>query len=220
MKVRRRAWESLSMESALARTAFEEATASFVSAVADVAPDGWRRPATDAWDVRELVAHTSRALVTVEQYLGAPVGRPGPGSSAEYFATALATPGIHDDVAARGRDQAEALGVDPAATVAELASRVVELVRSQPDDATVGTFLGDMRLVDYLPTRVVELVVHTLDLAEALGMPAQLGTTASQVALATLAATAPLRPERVDPVGLIRSLTGRASWPSGSNVVG
>ncbi|MFZ4518410.1 MAG: maleylpyruvate isomerase family mycothiol-dependent enzyme [Microthrixaceae bacterium] len=208
------------MDPAAVREAFDRAADAFVSVVATITPDEWARPATDAWTVRELVAHTSRAFLTVEQYLAAPTGNPGPASTAEYFTAALDLPGIHGDVAARGRDQVAALGDEPSATVTELAGRVVALVRERSDDAPVGTFLGDMTLVDYLPSRVVELVVHTLDLTDALGRPPTLGGAAARVALAALAETAALRPGLVDPAALVRALTGRAPWRGDCNVLG
>lgn len=208
------------MDPALVRDAFDGAADAFVSVVATITPAEWDRPATDAWTVRELVAHTSRAFLTVEQYLAAPTGTAGPASTAEYFAQALDLPGIHDDVAARGRDQVGALGDDPPAAVADLAGRVVALVRDRSDDAPVGTFLGDMALVDYLPSRVVELVVHTLDLTDALGRPPALGAAPARVVLAALAETAALRPGLADPAALVRALTGRAPWRGDCNVLG
>lgn len=208
------------MQPELVRDAFDAAAEGFVVAVEGVAPDEWDRPATDSWTVRELVAHTTRAFLTIEQYLGSPTDRPGPASTPEYFATALGLPGIHDDVAARGREQVASLGDDPATAVADLAARVQALVRARPDDAPVGTFLGDMRLDGYLPSRVVELVVHTLDLTDAVGRPAAIDPAAAQVALGALAATAALRPELVDPAALVRSLTGRAPWRGDLDVLG
>lgn len=38
-----------------------------------------------------------------------------------------------------------------------------------PDDALVGMPIGGMTLLAYLPTRIVELTIHTLDLSVALG---------------------------------------------------
>ena len=86
-------------------------------------------------------------------------------------------------VAARGRDAGAALGPDPAAAVAEIAGRVVPLADACDGTELVTTIAGGMRLADYLPTRTFELVVHTADLATALGLPLDVPGTAAQQAL-------------------------------------
>ncbi len=76
-------------------------------------------------------------------------------------------------VAQRGRDAGQALGDDPVAAVAQIASRVLPLVAGLDGTELLTTIAGGMRIADYLPTRVFELVVHTADLAVALGVPAE-----------------------------------------------
>jgi uncharacterized protein (TIGR03083 family) len=209
------------MESTLlVRAAFVEAADALLQVLDGIGPDDWDRPTIGDWTVRELVAHSSRAFITVESYLDAPAGGVTVGSSAAYFATALDPPGIHDDVARRGHDQARAFGDDPVAEVRELADRVTARVAATPDDAVLGTFVGGIGLLDYLPSRVVELVVHTLDLTDALGRDPELPTLAATVALGTLAEVAAARPGTVDVAALVRGLTGRAPWPGDTNVLG
>jgi hypothetical protein len=53
------------------RAAFADAAGWFVRTAALVG-DRWDRPGLGVWDVRSLVGHTSRALVTVETYLARP----------------------------------------------------------------------------------------------------------------------------------------------------
>ena len=85
----------------------------------------WTEPGLGEWDVRSLVGHTSRALLTVETYLASPADVVEVGSTAEYYrATRAAAAG--PEVAARGVAAGEALGTDPAAAVAEIAARVSE----------------------------------------------------------------------------------------------
>jgi hypothetical protein len=50
-------------------------------------------------------------------------------------------------------------------------------------DELVTTIAGGMRLVDYLPTRTFELVIHTCDLATTLGAPLAVPTTAARQAM-------------------------------------
>ena len=50
-----------------------------------------------------------------------------------------------------------------------------------------------MRLIDYLPTRVVELTVHSLDLTDAIGRPATVRSTAVELDDGPHASTSPIR---------------------------
>ncbi|WP_454299247.1 hypothetical protein [Salana multivorans] len=70
----------------------------------------------------------------------------------------------------------------------------------------VTTIAGGMRLVDYLPTRTLELVVHGCDLAVALGVEPHPPAGPATTALTTLATLA-IRADRSAPV--ILALTGR-----------
>jgi hypothetical protein len=47
--------------------------------------------------------------------------------------------------------------------VAEIAARVLALVDTRDGTELVTTIAGGMRLADYLPTRTLELAVHTAD---------------------------------------------------------
>ena len=163
------------------RRAFTDAAEWFVGTVALVG-DRWERPGLGEWDIRALVGHTSRALLTVEMYLARPAGAVEVASTAEYFRrTRAATAG--PAVAARGRDAGAALGDDPVAAVSEIVARVVPLVNAQTGGELLTTIVGGMRLSDYLPTRTFELVVHTADLATVLGLPGEPPLTAAVQAL-------------------------------------
>src|SRR5437773_11848423 len=111
------------------RTAFADAAGWFVRTAALVG-DRWDRPGLGEWDVRALVGHTSRALVTVETYLARPALAVEVASATGYFRATRAA-AADPAVAARGRDAGIALGSDPAAAVAEIATRVLALVGTQ-----------------------------------------------------------------------------------------
>lgn len=152
-----------------ARQAFADAAAWFVGTTGLVG-DRWQEPGLGEWDVRALVGHTSRSLLTVEAYLDRPAATAEIGSAPGYFrATSAIATGA--GVVTRGREAGAALGAEPAAAVAEIAGRVVPLVAGKKGTELVTTIAGGMRLADYLPTRTFELVVHTLDLARAVGAP-------------------------------------------------
>jgi hypothetical protein len=196
------------------RRAFADAAQWFVRTAALVG-DRWDRAGLGEWDVRALVGHTSRSLLTVEMYLARPASTVEVASASDYFrATRAAAAG--PAVAARGRDAGDALGADPAAGVAEIAGRVLPLVDSRDGTELVTTIAGGMRLEDYLPTRTFELAVHTADLATAIGAPLDVPATAATQALQLIADLA---------VGdglagsLLLAATGRPGLPAGFSVL-
>jgi Mycothiol maleylpyruvate isomerase N-terminal domain len=195
-------------------TAFADAAGWFVRTVA-LAGDQWDRPGLGEWDVRALVGHTSRALLTVETYLARPAPSAEIASAADYFrATRAVAAGTA--VVARGRDAGSALGSDPAAAVAQIAERVLALVRTQDGSALVTTAAGGMRIADYLPTRTFELAVHTADLATVARVPADVPATAAAQALAIVAELA-VTDGLAGP--LLLAATGRPGLPAGFSVL-
>lgn len=157
---------------------FTAAARGFTAVVAGLGPDDLRRPGLGTWDVRALVGHTSRALLTVESYLAAGAGPVDVDDPVAYFFAVLPDSVPADQRAAldatiadRGRTAGEDLGPDPAGQVADLAERVIRLVAATPLDAPVATPAGTMSLAAYLPTRTFELAVHTLDLCRAVDAP-------------------------------------------------
>lgn len=196
------------------RLAFADAAEWLVSTVRLVG-DRWGQPGLGEWDVRSLVGHTSRALLTVETCLSRPADSVQVESPAGYFPAARDL-AAGSDVAARGRDAGEALGADPAAAVAEIATRVVALVDARDGTEVISTIVGGMRLGDYLPTRTFELVVHTTDLARALGLPLDPPPAAASQALGLVAQLA-VSHGLAGP--LLLATTGREGLPEGFSVM-
>ena len=197
-----------------ARTAFADAARWFVR-TAGLVGDRWDRPGLSEWDVRALVGHTSRSLVTVETYLARPAPAAEIASSAGYFRATRAAAATAA-VAARGREAGTALGSDPATAVAQLAARVLALVDTRDGTELVTTIAGGMRLGDYLPTRTFELAVHTADLATVLGVPPDVPATAAAQALAIVADLA-VTDGLAGP--LLLAATGRPGLPAGFSVL-
>jgi uncharacterized protein (TIGR03083 family) len=195
------------------RRALADAAAWFVRTAALVG-DRWDRSGLGEWDVRDLVGHTSRSLLTIETYLARPATAVDVGSAVDYYrATSAAAAG--PGVAARGREAGAALGADPAAAVAEIAARVLPLVEARDGTELLTTIAGGMRLADYLPTRTFELVVHTSDLATALEAPLDVPPSAAGHALQLVADLA-VATGRAGP--LLLAATGRPV-PGGFSVL-
>jgi uncharacterized protein (TIGR03083 family) len=196
------------------RRAFADAAGWFVSTTALVG-DRWAEPGLGEWDVRALVGHTSRSLLTVEAYLASPAGAAEVPSAADYFRATRAM-AAGPAVAQRGRDAGDALGDDPASAVAEIAARVVPLVDAQDGGTLLTTIAGGMRLEDYLPTRTFELAVHTSDLARALDEPLDVPATSAVQALRLVTELA-AGDGRAGP--LLLAATGRTGLPPGWSVL-
>jgi uncharacterized protein (TIGR03083 family) len=196
------------------RRAFADAAGWFVSTTALVG-DRWAEPGLGEWDVRALVGHTSRSLLTVEAYLARPAQTVEIPSAADYFRATRAM-AAGPAVAQRGRDAGDALGDDPASAVAEIAARVVPLVDAQDGGALLTTIAGGMRLEDYLPTRTFELAVHTSDLARALDEPLDVPATSAVQALRLVTELA-AGDGRAGP--LLLAATGRTGLPPGWSVL-
>jgi len=196
------------------RRAFADAAGWFLSTTALVG-DRWAEPGLGEWDVRALVGHTSRSLLTVEAYLARPAQTAEIPSAADYFRATRAM-AAGPAVAQRGRDAGDALGDDPASAVAEIAARVVPLVDAQDGGALLTTIAGGMRLEDYLPTRTFELAVHTSDLARALDEPLDVPATSAVQALRLVTELA-AGDGRAGP--LLLAATGRTGLPPGWSVL-
>jgi hypothetical protein len=212
--------------------AFDTATRWFVSVTAGIAESAagdarvWNDVGLGEWTVRDLVGHTSRALITVETYLDLAADRDATGvvdpvdvtSPAAYYERALAA-GTPEVIAQRGRETAATLGAQPAAAVATIAARVLARVAGLDGREPADTPAGRIRIMEYLPSRTVELTVHTSDLLQSQGVPAAEQTVPAAAAAATLHVLADLAAQKGVAAPLLRAATGRALLPAGFTVL-
>jgi uncharacterized protein (TIGR03083 family) len=196
------------------RDTFAEAAQAFVELVRAIPADAWDGPGLGEWDLRSLVGHTSRSLITVETYLGEPANREDVASAAGYYAAISSVDPAA--VAGRGREAGRALGDDPVAAIQSLVPRVLSVVE-RAENPLITTAAGGMRLRTYLPTRTFELVVHGLDIAAAANLPTPDYGDAVLSEVAEVAAGAAVLQGRG--LELIRALTSRAPLPDGFSVV-
>jgi uncharacterized protein (TIGR03083 family) len=186
--------------------------------VADIADDRWDGPGLGEWNLRSLVGHTSRSLITVSTYLQTTAEREDIRTPEDYYARVNPSAlGIDSSaIVERGRQAGIDLGDDPAAAVDGLIEQVLgELaVAGDPLIQVIGG-LG-IRLHAYLPTRTFELAVHGLDIARALGVPFELPSDVLDEAT-TLAARIAIAGGHGQTVLL--ALTGRAELPPSFSAV-
>jgi len=199
-------------------TTYESAARSFAGLVHRIPGDRWDGPGLAEWDVRSLVGHASRSLITVSTYLQTSAGHEDLATPQAYYARIgeIASSAGADAIVERGRQAGRDLGADPAVTIDQLVERVLgELVRA--DDPLIEVIGGlGIRLHTYLPTRTFELAVHSLDIARATGLsftlPEDVLDEATVLAARIGVATG-------DGETLLMSLTGRSALPPSFSVV-
>ncbi|MFS0897265.1 maleylpyruvate isomerase family mycothiol-dependent enzyme [Mycolicibacterium litorale] len=197
---------------------FASAARSFADLVRRIPDTAWNGPGLGEWDLRALVGHTSRSLITVSTYLQTTAERRDVTSAAEYYV--LVTPaalGIDPAaVAERGIQAGRDLGADPVTTIEGLVTRALADVDAAGDPLIEVIGGLGIRLHDYLPTRTFEMAVHGLDIARAAGIdytpPADVLTEAMR--LAADVAVISGHGEQV-----LLALTGRAALPPSFSIV-
>jgi uncharacterized protein (TIGR03083 family) len=198
--------------------AFASAARSFAGLVHDIPEDRWDGPGLGEWDLRALVGHASRSLITVSTYLQQPAQNEDISSPQDYYVRVNpATLGLDPEgVLERGRQAGRDLGDDPAAAVDGLVSRVLDELAAGGDPLIKVIGGAGIRLHSYLPTRTFELAVHGLDIARAVGISLALPADVLDEAT-TLAARIALTEGHGETVLL--ALTGRGELPPSFSIV-
>ena len=188
-----------------------------LAALGELTPPAWERATRcTPWRVRDVVGHVITVLARVPDMIAAPEPQQPDTTAAGYYSPDHR----FSDTANAGRvEQARgrAAGLDPAAIVRDLSATVTTVVTACSRERAgriVRTRHGDaMLLTDFLTTRVVELAVHGLDVADALQQRPWLTAPAAHHLQQLL--FGPDRQSCVstlgwDPVTLLRKTTGRA----------
>ncbi|WP_426570918.1 maleylpyruvate isomerase N-terminal domain-containing protein [Aquihabitans sp. McL0605] len=187
-------------------TAYREAGHWWRSLVGGVDDHQWDLMALGEWTVRELVAHGARAFRTVSEYIEGDTKDPTRiDTAAQYFGIVLAEQTPHVHIANRARKEARE-EADWVAATDKLWASAELVVSNVPGDTDVHLFVGEMEIGQYLATRIVELVVHGGDLAEAIGIPSAPPLSAARISLDVLIDLA----SGTDVATILRLLTGRS----------
>ncbi|MGV0745277.1 maleylpyruvate isomerase N-terminal domain-containing protein [Mycolicibacterium sp. XJ870] len=191
---------------------FASAAHAFARLVRALPLDLFDGPGLGEWDLRALVGHTSRSLVTVSTYLHSPASAADLAGPVEYYAAVrifmseAGTAAIVERGIQAGRD----LGDDPVAAVDRLVAQALSDLGGvdNPLITVIGGF--GIRLGAYLQTRIFELAVHSLDIARATGIAAVLPREVLEAATSLAAAIAV---EQGDGETVLLALTGRSELP-------
>lgn len=173
-------------------------------------------PGLGEWSLRELIGHTSHAISTVIDYLEAP--EPAAStvySASEYLEAVLRRQGDDEAITLRGRAAAQQLGDDLPDAVARLTAAAIAALESAGPERRIAIGAAPaagagpgiaMPLGEYLRTRVFELTVHGVDIADAAGFEWSPPTAHLIDALHLAAVNASARHRGVE---ALRLLTGR-----------
>ena len=179
--------------------------------LAAVPADAWARPALGQWTVAQLVAHMIRATTRVPEYLARPVTGPVAADRITYW---------HYDAAGEAPAIAQR-AIDAAATMvtSQLAQHfaaghvaTVDAAREAGPEQVLDTIHGPMRLDEYTATRVLEIVVHHMDLRAALDLPPASDPQAARMVMGVLEGLlGGPRPRNLGRTRFIQVATGRSS---------
>ncbi|MFF2777560.1 maleylpyruvate isomerase family mycothiol-dependent enzyme [Streptomyces sp. NPDC058052] len=154
--------------------AFRQEAEALTDAVSGLSPAEWALPTRcTPWSVLDLLGHVCVVIDWLPGMLAAPApDEPEVSATGYYRPDDRFSPGTNDTRIALAQDRA-ARSADGSAFAEEYTAawrRVDRLCRDQPAGRTVRTRHGDaMLLSEFLLTRVVEVAVHGMDLADALG---------------------------------------------------
>lgn len=165
------------------------------------------------WRVRDLLAHVSTGAGRLVAMLAEPAPPRPEVTASAYFGAAKFAPEVDrervDGARAAAHDHPGA--VEVAGEFGRAWRATDAAVAAEPPGRVVRTRHGDaMALTEFLRTRVVEVAVHGLDLADALDRPPWTTPAAAAVVVDVLTAGRPV-PDGLgwDPLTVLRKATGR-----------
>lgn len=198
------------------RQAYKDSAEFFLKTLTQVPGDAWAAPGLGEWTLQELVGHTYRSFVNLETYAATPGTQVDQNDPVDYFLAVRGGQANPATVAQRGREAGQELGEEPVTRVNAAAQQATKVLDGLTDDAILTTLVGGMRLIDYLPSRIFELTVHTLDVAKAIGVKEEPPSAAMRVTLHLMADLAVASGVGAD---LAFAVTGRLSLPPGYSVL-
>lgn len=201
----------------MTKVAYRQAVNYFAETVAKIGPGQWDDSALGVWSVRDLVGHVSRSVTRVEEFGQQRADKIDITSAAQHFHVSLAPDGVDDAIAQGGRDAGGELGDDPSGAIEAAVAKVLPIVDAVPGDTVIAYANGGIVFDHYLETRILELIVHTLDLQTALGLDDQ---PPREALLATLHLLAELAADSGYGGQLALLATGRGVIPDRFSVLG
>jgi uncharacterized protein (TIGR03083 family) len=189
--------------------AFAQECAAVDETLAAIRAGAWNEPGLGSWNLAQLVMHLVRGATRIMEYLPQPAGPEPEVDRIAYwqFDAEAAAPGVAQ------RAVEDAQDVDPDTlpgrfTVGWMASAAA--ARDHGPAQLLPTFRGTMRVDEYTATRVVEIVVHHMDVRAALELPPASTPAAARMTMAILEGLlGEPRPRNMGRTRFIQAATGR-----------
>lgn len=175
------------------------------------------------WDVKVLMGHMHRDVDRILDYRDEPAPDEPDADSVSYFRS-YDPVGDAPRISARSMEVSDAFdsGAALARSFEERWRLAVDAARAQDPGKVVRTFAPALRLEEYVKTRVLEIAVHGLDLADALGRPPWItpgGAAITRAILEGLLGVPPPPGLEWDDVAFIEAGTGRRPLTGAERVV-
>ncbi len=199
------------------KSAYIDSVESFLEVIRQIDPNQWDANALDQWSFRDLVGHTGRSIKLVKEFGSQRSESLDVQSAALHYQISLSPAGANQRVAAGGVEAGNALGEEPVHHLQEAWIATLETLQSTEEDTVISYVNGGIKFGDYLRTRILELVVHSIDLAQAIGIDYEPPKEAMREALYLLADLAVDTPY-ASKLALIS--TGREISKTSFNVIG
>ncbi|MQF86932.1 MAG: maleylpyruvate isomerase family mycothiol-dependent enzyme [SAR202 cluster bacterium] len=199
------------------KSAYIDSVESFLEVIRQIDPNQWDANALDQWSFRDLVGHTGRSIKLVKEFGSQRSESLDVQSAALHYQISLSPEGANQRVAAGGVEAGNALGEEPVHHLQEAWIATQETLHSTEEDTVISYVNGGIKFGDYLRTRILELVVHSIDLAQAIGIDYEPPKEAMREALYLLADLAVDTPY-ASKLALIS--TGREISKTSFNVIG
>ncbi len=206
--------------------ALAEALQALEDTLAGLSEDDWNRPTllrsadSPPWNVLQLAAHFDIFMGLVLNLVAeAKGGLPTLDRASSSIAVSDSSQGpvLYQYMADHAKGQSP---VSMLETLRPTFKQALEAIRATPPDTVGPAFYGLMRLDEFVATRIVEAVIHGMDLTDALGRPPldmpKAGPIAADILEEVLARTrVPGRPADLagDDLAFIRAAAGRGEHP-------
>jgi uncharacterized protein (TIGR03083 family) len=205
------------MDQAQVMQALDGESDALIRGLRELSDEEWERPTRcEPWRVRELLGHIHVVVGWLPGMLAAPAPTHAEISAVEYYRPddrfAPQTNTARIELASQ-RASAPVSGAALVEDFAVLWQQVARLCGAQPHGRVVRTRHGDaMLLSEFLLTRLVEVAVHGLDLADALDREPWLTPAAGELIVGLLVGqdqAGLVRELGWDTAGFVRKTTGR-----------
>ncbi len=175
----------------------------------------WKKPSKLAgWDIFTLAAHTMRAPETIIRYGAKPVDEAAQLNHVSYYE--FNGPDIAEGVSQRAIESAAKSSPETLPDeFSQIMTEALALLDKWPGSTVIRSAFGTITLEEFIPTRIVELTIHGLDLFLALNQPAEYDVQALKITAEILdkLLSEPRPTALADDANFVAAASGRIPYP-------